>query len=111
MPHAPGLSGSQRLGGCTSWDSVSSLFSVRTVSTGRKTVSVADTAAEFPLSKLFCKGSVEAVDGSRWISYILVSTFLTLSTLKYNVFVIKSVKDIGNYVKSWNRDKDGCYRI
>ena len=65
MPHAPGLSGSQRLGGCTSWDSVSSLFSVRTVSTGRKTVSVADTAAGFPLCRLFCKSSVEAVDGSR----------------------------------------------
>ena len=61
MPHAPGLSGSQMLEGCTSWDSASS-FSVRTVTTAGKTVSGADTAAGFPLCRLFCKGSVEAVD-------------------------------------------------
>ena len=80
MSHAPGLSGSQMLEGCSSWDSASSLSrSVRcTVSTARNTVPVADTAAEFPLGRPFNKGtcvfsagfSFKASGGSKCVSYV-----------------------------------------
>ena len=80
MSHAPGLSGSQMLEGCSSWASASSLSrSVRcTVSTARNTVPVADTAAEFPLGRPFNKGtcvflagfSFKASGGSKCVSYV-----------------------------------------
>ena len=80
MPHAPGLSRSQMLEGCSSWDSASSLsHSVRcTVSTARNTVPVADTAAELPLGRPFNKGtcvflagfSFKASGGSKCVSYV-----------------------------------------
>lgn len=80
MSHAPGLSGSQMLEGCSSWDSASSLSrSVRcTVSTARNTVPVADTAAEFPLGRPFNKGTCvflagfpfKASGGSKCVSYV-----------------------------------------
>lgn len=80
MSHAPGLSGSQMLEGCSSWDSASSLSRyVRcTVSTARNTVPVADTAAEFPLGRPFNKGtcvflagfSFKASGGSKCVSYV-----------------------------------------
>ena len=80
MSHAPGLSGSQMLEGCSSWDSASSLSrSVRcTVSTARNTVPVADTVAEFPLGRPFNKGTCvflagfpfKASGGSKCVSYV-----------------------------------------
>ena len=90
MPHATGLSGSSMLDDRTFCDSTSSLsVSVRsTVSTAGNTVSGADTGAEFPLSRLFGKGSVVALDGSKLTSYTKLLGFLSFYTSNFKYIII-----------------------